>query len=123
MIARCHNQRNNRFYRYGARGIVVCERWRGSFAVFRADMGPRPSPRHSLDRIDNDGNYAPGNVRWATPHEQGRNRSDNRFITWGGETMCLSDWGRRLGLSVSRLRWRLQRWGVERALTAPIRVR
>lgn len=74
MIARCENPRNPKYRDYGDRGITVCERWRRSFPEFLADMGSKPSPVHSLDRINNDGNYEPGNVRWATPVEQRHNR-------------------------------------------------
>ena len=74
MIRRCHDDRSTGFRFYGARGVAVCDRWRGSFDAFRADMGLRPSPDMSLDRIDPAGNYEPGNVRWATREEQARNR-------------------------------------------------
>ena len=67
MIARCNNPNHVRYHRYGGRGITVCERWANDFVVFAADVGPKPSPRHSLDRINNDGHYEPSNVRWATP--------------------------------------------------------
>jgi hypothetical protein len=74
MIQRCINPKNKRYRHYGGRGIKVCDRWLNSYAVFAADVGPRPSPTHSIDRINNDGNYEPGNVRWATPSEQSKNR-------------------------------------------------
>lgn len=71
---RCRNPNNRKFPIYGARGISVCERWANSFDNFIADMGRKPSPSHSLDRIDNNGNYEPGNCRWATGEQQNRNR-------------------------------------------------
>jgi hypothetical protein len=75
MINRCYQPSSERFSRYGGRGIVVCDRWHHSFENFLADMGRKPSPKHSIDRIDNDGNYEPGNCRWATASEQQRNKS------------------------------------------------
>jgi hypothetical protein len=73
LIRRCCDPRHASFARYGGRGIHVCERWRHDFMAFLADMGPRPSPAHSIDRRDNDGGYEPGNCRWATRSQQQRN--------------------------------------------------
>lgn len=94
---RCNNPRNKGFYKYGARGIIVCKRW-DDFALFLADMGPRPSPQHSVDRIDNNGNYEPGNCRWATLNEQARNTRTNHVLDVGGKELTIAEWAERTGL-------------------------
>lgn len=118
MIGRCYRPRNHRYAWYGGRGIRVCDRWRTSFEAFLADVGPRPTPRHSLDRIDNDGDYEPGNVRWATSFEQSRNRRNVKLYTHDGETLTLSEWADRVGLPYSTLKQRVSRlgWSLARAL-------
>ena len=90
MISRCTYPKHRGFYRYGGRGITVCERWR-SFENFYADMGDRPAGK-SLDRINVNGNYEPSNCRWATKREQSRNTSKTKMYTYNGKTMCISDW-------------------------------
>jgi AraC-like DNA-binding protein len=85
---------------YGGRGITVCDEWREDFSRFLLDVGRRPSSRHQLDRYpDNNGNYEPSNVRWALPREQARNTRQNIFITYEGETLCVTDWAERLNVS------------------------
>lgn len=95
----------------------MCKRW-NVFESFFADMGARPSPRHTLDRIDNSRGYEPENCRWATPAQQGENKRNNRLIEFNGERLSLGAWCRRLGMKKSTLRNRLGNgWPVERALT------
>ena len=105
---------------YQSRGVIICARWKESFENFLADMGEAPSPSHSIDRIDNSGNYEPGNCRWATPVEQANNRSDNRPITFRRRTQTLSAWSRELGIKRPTLDNRIRTgWSVERAFTTP----
>jgi hypothetical protein len=104
---RCTNPADRVYPYYGGRGIKVCQRW-DNFANFLADMGPRPSPQHSIDRYPNqDGDYEPNNCRWATRTEQMRNKSDNRLLTLGDETHCVAEWAERLGISVNTIRKRV----------------
>lgn len=108
MRQRCENPNHPAYPDYGGRGIHVCERWH-SFPNFMADMGPRPSSRHSVERIDNDGHYEPGNCRWATRGEQSRNRRNNVRLTLGGHTLTVAEWARKIGCSQSRIRIRLRK--------------
>lgn len=104
MKQRCLNKKG-RFYRnYGGRGISICQQWMNSFEAFYADMGPRPSKRHSLDRIDNDGNYEPKNCRWATKKQQSRNVRTNAKITHDGQTLTIVEWSEKTGIPYSRIR-------------------
>ncbi len=120
MLSRCSN-RNDAYYRdYGGRGICVCDRWTESFRNFVNDMGPRPSARHSIDRIDNDGDYESVNCRWATKKEQSRNTRRNRLLSYDGKTQCLAAWAEEIGLGFTTIHARLKRgWTVEQALTRP----
>jgi hypothetical protein len=120
MLDRCRNANNKKWALYGGRGITVCDRWR-QFEDFLADMGTRPTAHHSIDRIDNDGHYEPGNCRWATQKEQMRNVSYNRVLTFGAKTQPVAAWGEELGIKSSLISGRLARgWSVERALTEPV---
>lgn len=122
MIKRCSNPAADDYQRYGGRGISVCERWANSFETFLSDMGPKLSPKHSIDRINNNGNYEPGNCRWLTEKDQQRNRRDNRQVEFNGRTQCISAWAEELGVVESRIRYRLNRgWTAARALTEPVR--
>jgi hypothetical protein len=118
MRYRCHDPKHAAYHYYGERGISVCARWRHSFSNFYEDMGPRPSPKHSLDRIDNDGDYAPENCRWATSQAQGRNRRSAKPITFRGKTLPRREWSRITGIPMTTLSRRLRRgWSVHDALT------
>lgn len=97
MVQRCENPKLEHWERYGGRGIAVCARWRASVVNFVEDMGLPPNG-HTLDRIDNDGNYEPGNCRWATRREQSNNRHDNRMLTFNGRRQTVAEWSRELGL-------------------------
>lgn len=107
---RCLNPKHKSFPSYGGRGITVCEQWRNSFTAFLADVGPRPSKIHSIDRFpNNDGNYEPGNCKWSTPTEQANNRRCTALLNAFGETKPISQWARDLGISKSAIRGRLKR--------------
>ena len=124
MRRRCSIPTHPKYHLYGARGIRVCDRWNDSFVAFYADMGPRPSPAHSIDRIDNNGHYTANNCRWATRQQQGRNTRRNRLLTLDGRTMCVQDWSDETGIHTRTIRTRLDRgWSIERALTTPARHR
>jgi hypothetical protein len=117
---RCHRVKSPKAHRYSQRGIRVCERW-DSFENFYTDMGPRPSLRHSADRINNDGDYEPGNCRWATPQQQGWNTSVNVLHTYKGHTACVAEFSNLYGMRYETLRRRLRRgWDITRAIEAPM---
>lgn len=118
MKARCCNPRGTQYAYYGGRGIRVCDRWLHSFKNFLSDMGRRPTPQHSIDRINNDGDYEPGNCRWATRKEQARNQRSNVRLTYNGQTLCLAEWAERLGIHRATLRSRLKTgWPIEEAVS------
>jgi len=103
---------------YGGRGITVCKEWRRSFEVFYADMGPRPSKDHSVERKDNNGNYEPNNCKWATRSEQARNMRVTNFLPFRGEMVALPTVAEAVGLKPNTLYYRLfvYGWSLERAL-------
>ena len=114
---RCQNKEAAKYPDYGGRGISVCERWQ-KFQNFLADMGEKPGPEYSLDRIDNDGDYRPENCRWADAKTQSNNRRSNRFIEFDGERKTIAQWADETGLSQHMIFKRLERgWSIERTLT------
>lgn len=119
---RCLNPNARDYPRYGERGIMICDRWRDNYEAFRDDMGPRPSAMHSVERIDNSGNYEPANCRWALPKEQSANKRNNFIVELHGRQMTLSEASRLTGLHRATIKNRLNTgWTMERALTAPAR--
>lgn len=123
---RCVNPNDKNYANYGGRGISVYNKWRHDFAAFHNYISQLPDcgkEGYSLDRIDNNGNYEPGNLRWTTQDIQMRNTRSTRWITFGGKTLCVADWEKELNLPEGVLRKRLYRkWSVERALTTPLKV-
>lgn len=119
MKSRCLNPNAREYPRYGGRGISVCERWSNSYEAFEADMGPRPAGMQ-LDRIDNDGNYEPGNCRWVTKQANARNRSSNVLLTVDGVTRTATEWGEITGLGETVLSRIGRGWDAERAVKTPL---
>lgn len=123
MVMRCTDPENAGWAHYGGRGIGVCRTWQRSFAAFFRDVGHRPGPEYSIDRIDNEGHYKPGNCRWATKREQTANRRPNQGhyrITIDGVTRSLEEWARFCGIAAPSVYSRLRSgWTIERALTTP----
>ena len=119
MKNRCYNPNSNRYRTYGARGIRVCEQWRQSFHQFSSDMGPRP-PLYTLDRIDNDGHYVPGNCRWATRLEQASHKTNSTIIEIDGRRQHLAAWCREFGIRPPTVCVRLRKgWDIKSALMTP----
>lgn len=117
MMQRCENSGNAGFKNYGGRGIRVCKRWR-KYENFLKDMGRKPNPESSIDRIDNDGDYDPSNCRWASKKEQQNNTRRNRKITHNGESFNMFQWADRIGMNKKTLSTRIFRgWSENRALT------
>lgn len=124
MKHRCSSPSNKCYRHYGGRGITVCDRWLHSFENFLTDMGARPTSKHSIDRIDGNGNYEPGNCRWATMTQQIRNRSISLHVTYEGVTRPLPEWCEIKGLSYHGVRQRLRKgWSPERAFETPMQAK
>lgn len=115
MRYRCLDPNCERYKNYGGRGIKICDRW-ADFKNFLADMGAKPFPHYSLERVDNDGNYCPENCKWIPYSEQTKNRTNSHWIEFSGERMILSDWARRFEIDPSRLCDHLKRKSIEDAM-------
>ena len=120
MKQRCTNPCNSQFQNYGARGIAVCSEWTNSFEAFYDRLGPRPSSMHSLDRIDVNGHYEPGNVRWATPVQQSRNKRNNTLVWYEDAMLPIAEAAERAGISAKTISARLRRgWNGSRLFDRP----
>lgn len=120
--SRCFNPNVERFKNYGGRGIKMCEKWANDFFSFLMDIGEPPSPKHTIDRIDNNGNYEPGNCRWVLDTVQRYNRTNNRRITVDGKTKTLTEWCKESGLDPDTAARRIDvyGWDEKSAVTFPV---
>jgi len=124
MKTRCTNPKCEQYPNYGGRGIKVCALWAESFESFLSDMGPAPTYKHSLDRINVDGDYCPENCRWATPEEQARNKTTTQRLTYQGKTLTIMEWSNILSIPYKTIWARIKlSWPIERVLTEPVRAR
>jgi hypothetical protein len=120
MIERCYDNNCEKYPRYGGRGIKVCDQWKTSFETFLKDVGLSPGKGYSIDRINNDGDYEPTNVKWSTRKEQQRNRHANHLITVDGQTKCLNAWADHYGVTPHLIHGRIKRgWDDVKAVTTP----
>lgn len=118
MKQRCGDPKHKSYKNYGGRGIGVCERWMHSFENFLEDMGNRPTKLHSVDRINVNGNYEPGNCRWATKKQQMRNMTTNRMLEFDNKIQCVSDWAEEVNIAATVISKRLARgWSINKSLT------
>lgn len=108
MLHRCNNPNNKYYHIYGKKGIKVCERWY-SYINFFKDMGPRPLPEYSLDRIDNNGNYSPENCRWANRNQQNNNKSTSKYLVYNGVTLTQSQWAKLFDITQSSIYYHLKK--------------
>jgi len=124
MKTRCLNKNRKQWSDYGGRGISICDRWLYSFQNFVADMGPKPTKHHTLDRIENDKGYSPDNCKWSTRLEQNRNRRTDILYTFNGKTLNRVEWAKLYNMSYFTLVHRLKiGLSIEESLTNPIRIR
>lgn len=120
--SRCYRPTCREYKYYGKRGIEMHPSWIHSFSTFIDDMGPKPTPLHSVERLDNSGNYEPGNCIWATHTTQANNRRSNRLITYKGQTRTMTQWSRIINVKVATIWYRLEHeWPIERVLDSKVR--
>jgi hypothetical protein len=121
MIERCTNPKSKGFINYGGRGITICDKWRNNFEAFFSNMGPRPYPEYTIERINNNGNYEPGNCKWATRQEQSENRRNVKKIELQGINRTISEWSRIFGINDETVRRRIKKgWIPKQAIITPV---
>jgi hypothetical protein len=115
---RCLNPNNSGYKNYGGRGITICDEWKNDFKAFYRAVGDAPTFQHSIERINNNGNYEPGNVKWATKEEQANNRRGNNLITIEGVTKTFSQWVKESNLKYSTVweRYNSRSWPIKKAI-------
>lgn len=118
---RCHNEKAKQYSDYGGKGIRVSDAWRNSFETFLKDMGQKPSPKHTIDRIDNDGNYEKGNCRWATKEIQANNTSQNVYYEYKGEKYTIAQLAKKFEMPYATMRMRLIYFPIEAAVDKNIK--
>jgi hypothetical protein len=123
MKQRCYDLNGSEYKRYMVRGIEIYDEWIHDFQKFYEYIGKKPSKKHSIDRIDNNKGYFPGNVRWATINEQARNKRSNIIIEYKGEKKCITDWAKEINMNLWTLMARIKRnkWSIDRAIETPVR--
>jgi hypothetical protein len=120
--ARCFNKNEKSYKHYGGRGITMCDEWKNDFYAFYSYMGARPSNIHTVDRINTNGNYEPGNCRWATQKEQQNNRRNNHIIEYDGVSLTISQWSEKINIKQPTIRRRLKmNWSAEKTLLTPLK--
>lgn len=121
MIQRCENENHTWYHRYGGRGIQICDAWRNDFYQFAKDMGDRPSPKHTIDRIDNDGDYCPENCRWLTISAQQSNRGNALKVEMDGALIGVDDIHQITGYKKPTIAWRIKKgWSAEKIINTPV---
>lgn len=118
MKQRCYNPQDKAYKHYGGRGLKVSKSWQ-SFENWYRDMGDKPTPKHTLERIDNNKGYSKQNCKWATMLEQGNNRRNNVRLTYNGKIKTISEWAREYNLGFVTLKYRLKKWNINKALNEP----
>jgi len=120
MKARCYNVNYPAYNLYGQRKITICDEWKNDFSAFLRDMGEKTSPKHSIERINTNGNYCKENCKWATSKEQANNKRNNHILEYNNEKLTMKQWSEKLNINYDLIKQRINKlhWTTERALKA-----